>query len=122
MSFVKKLITIISLTSFVIFASCGTLFIKPHASFTNHSDNLDYKVVFLDSLGLIFLIVPGVIALTVDYITGTIYLTDEENAKKSKGVDPKDVRDLIAQKNPSLTEKQLNEITEKVVRLQHNNN
>lgn len=39
---------------------------------------LDWKVVGLDTLGLLFFFVPGVIAFAVDFYNGTIYLPPEE--------------------------------------------
>jgi hypothetical protein len=35
---------------------------------------LDWKVVALDTIGLLFFFVPGVIAFVVDFVNGTIYL------------------------------------------------
>lgn len=52
--------------------SCGTI-LKPYQINKPHSDNFDVSVVVLDSIGLILLF-PGIIALSVDYINGTIYL------------------------------------------------
>ena len=37
-------------------------------------DRLDPGVVVLEALGLLFLVIPGVIALAVDFSNGTIYL------------------------------------------------
>jgi len=39
---------------------------------------LNWKVVALDTLGLLFFFVPGVIAFAVDFYNGTIYLPPED--------------------------------------------
>lgn len=38
---------------------------------------IDWKIVALDAVGLIFFFVPGVIAFAVDFTTGAIYLPPE---------------------------------------------
>lgn len=39
-----------------------------------HSGRLDIGIVILDGIGLIFFIIPGLIAYGVDFTTGAIYL------------------------------------------------
>ncbi len=39
--------------------------------------SLDWKIVALDGVGLLFFFVPGVVAFAVDFATGTIYLPPE---------------------------------------------
>ncbi|WP_417387478.1 hypothetical protein [Gimesia sp.] len=43
--------------------------------------DLDWRVVGLNSIGLLFFFVPGVIAFAVDFINGTIYLPPQEYGK-----------------------------------------
>jgi hypothetical protein len=55
---------------------CGTIFYperigQPHGP-------LDWKVVALDTVGLLLFLVPGVIAFIVDFHNGTIYLPTEQ--------------------------------------------
>ena len=38
---------------------------------------LDWKIVALDAVGLLFFFVPGVVAFAVDFSNGTIYLPSE---------------------------------------------
>ena len=52
--------------------SCGTL-IYPERKGTK-TGRLDVGVVLLDALGLLFGLIPGVIAFAVDLSTGAIYL------------------------------------------------
>ena len=54
-------------------AGCGTIFYNERVGMP-HSNQLDWKIVALDALGLIVFFVPGVIAFVVDFATGAIYL------------------------------------------------
>jgi hypothetical protein len=58
------------------FTGCGTLI---HGERCNrpHSNNIDWKMVALDSLGLLLFFIPGVVAFIVDFSTGAIYLPVE---------------------------------------------
>lgn len=42
---------------------------------------LDWKIVGLDAVGLLFFFVPGVVAFAVDFSNGTIYLPSESYSK-----------------------------------------
>jgi hypothetical protein len=55
------------------FTSCGTLFFSQRQK-AEHSDRLDPNILILDGIGLIFWILPGVIAYGIDFATGAIYL------------------------------------------------
>lgn len=45
---------------------------------------LDWKIVALDAVGLLFFFVPGVIAFAVDFNNGTIYLPEHQQAQTSQ--------------------------------------
>ena len=53
--------------------SCG-YFTHPERRGQKSTAKLDWPVVGLDAIGLIFFIIPGVIAFAVDFTSGTIYL------------------------------------------------
>lgn len=53
-------------------SACGTLFYPERRG--NNSE-IDPTVAILDGIGLLFFIVPGVIAYGVDFTTGAIYLS-----------------------------------------------
>ena len=55
---------------------CGTLL---HSERRNqpHSNQIDWGIVALDSLGLLLFFIPGIVAFAVDFSTGTIYLPFE---------------------------------------------
>lgn len=67
----KKIATLLCLTCLL--QGCGTL-LKPQQVNRPHSNQLDSKIVLLDGIGLIFFVVPGVVAYAVDYANGTLYL------------------------------------------------
>ena len=51
---------------------CGTIFYPERRG--QRAGHLDVGVVLLDGLGLLFFLIPGVIAFAVDFSNGTIYL------------------------------------------------
>lgn len=64
----------ITITSLLIFqlTGCGTLMYPERRG--QVGGRLDTGVVILDAIGLLFFIIPGVIAFAVDFSNGTIYL------------------------------------------------
>ncbi len=63
--------------------SCGTI-LKGERRDSKPSHQVDVKIFALDCVGLIFGIVPGVVALIVDYSNDTIYYSVEEMNAKNK--------------------------------------
>ena len=55
---------------------CGTILYPERRG--QPAGPLDWKIVGLNSIGLLFFFVPGVIAFAVDFINGTIYLPPHE--------------------------------------------
>lgn len=53
-------------------SGCGTILYPERRG--QPSGRLDWGVVALDGIGLLFFFIPGVIAFAVDFITGAIYL------------------------------------------------
>ena len=64
----------LSISALLIFqlTGCGTLLYPERRG--QMSGRLDAGVVILDALGLLFFIIPGIIAFAVDFGNGTIYL------------------------------------------------
>ena len=56
---------------------CGTLLHSERCG-RPHSNDIDWKIVALDGLGLLLFFIPGVIAFAVDFSTGAIYLPAPE--------------------------------------------
>jgi hypothetical protein len=61
---------------------CGTL-IFPERQNAEHSGKLDPNILILDGVGLLFFILPGLVAFGVDFVTGAIYLP--EGVEKGEG-------------------------------------
>ncbi|MCL2567129.1 MAG: hypothetical protein FWE18_03410 [Alphaproteobacteria bacterium] len=53
--------------------ACGTL-LKPQQINRAHSGRLDTTIVVLNAIGLLFFLIPGIIAFAVDYSNGTLFL------------------------------------------------
>ncbi len=58
---------------------CGTLLYPARRG--TESGRLDADIVVLDAIGLLFFVIPGVIAFVVDLATGTIYLPSGETSR-----------------------------------------
>jgi len=54
---------------------CGTLFFSERQH-EPHSDKLDPNILILDGIGLVFFVVPGLVAFGIDFYTGAIYLPE----------------------------------------------
>ena len=62
--------------------ACGTLFFSERQN-EPHSGKLDPNVVILNGVGLLFYIVPGLVAFGIDFYNGAIYLP--EGVEKGEG-------------------------------------
>ena len=69
---VRSVFGIIVMSLVVQLAACGTLLYPERRG--QKSGEIDVKIAVLDGLGLLFCIIPGVIAYVVDFSTGAIYL------------------------------------------------
>ena len=69
----RKLIALtLAATIALLSSSCGTLLYPERRG--QPRGQLDPGVVILDALGLLFFVIPGVIAFVIDFGNGTIYL------------------------------------------------
>jgi len=72
----KKLVKTIHVLIFAVLifqlAGCGTLMYPERRG--QRSGRIDIGVAVLDGIGLLFFLIPGVIAYAVDFSNGTIYL------------------------------------------------
>lgn len=90
--FCKKLAIVLCLS--LLLSSCGT-FIRKERRFHERSSKIDYYILALDSIGLAFLIIPGVVALYVDYSNGTLFLSKQEAYEQSQVMTQQSVTDLV---------------------------
>jgi len=72
-NFFQKSIILGVVGAFVVqLASCGTLMYPERKG--QKDGKVDTQVAILDGIGLLFFLIPGVIAFAVDFSNGTIYL------------------------------------------------
>jgi hypothetical protein len=71
----REWIRLASVATLAAASGCGTI-LYPERRGQPHG-RLDWGVVLLDGLGLIFFFIPGIIAFAVDFATGAIYLPPE---------------------------------------------
>lgn len=86
----------------VLLSGCGTL-MHPEREGQPRTGRLDWTVVGMDAIGLLFFFVPGVIAFAIDFYNGTIFFPPEYAFLKqtpSRGL--KSV--ALTRKDPDLTE------------------
>ncbi|MBN2419967.1 MAG: hypothetical protein JXL81_11320 [Deltaproteobacteria bacterium] len=82
---VKKIVSILVLFFCIMScASCG-YFLYPERRGQTKGE-IDLPVLVLDCVGLLFFIVPGVVALAVDFSSGTIYLPDSQKSSELREV------------------------------------
>jgi hypothetical protein len=79
-------------------ASCGTLAFQQRQGQGN-TGRVDPNVIIMDSVGLLFFVVPGVVAFTVDLCTDAIYLPP--NVAKGEGPFISDTPETKASVSPS---------------------
>ncbi len=71
------------ITAILVFqlAGCGTLLYPERRG--QKAGHLDAGVVILDAIGLLFFLIPGIIAFAVDFSNGTIYLPASRTSASS---------------------------------------
>ncbi len=87
---------------------CGTILYPERRN--QPAGKLDTDVVLLDGIGLLFFLIPGVIAFAVDFATGAIYLPAGERSRtldafgdvrtipfEDRSTDPADLAALVEQ-------------------------
>ncbi|MDO9263183.1 MAG: hypothetical protein Q7U02_04395 [Desulfosalsimonadaceae bacterium] len=69
----KKILTIFIFAGLLVQVSaCGTLIYPERRG--QHTGRIDVGVAVLDGIGLLFFLIPGIVAYAVDFSTGAIYL------------------------------------------------
>lgn len=82
---------------------CGTILHPERRG--QQAGPLDWEVVALDAVGLIFFFIPGVIAFAVDFNNGTIYLPADGAVRQMRAADARTAKELVpvAASRPKLT-------------------
>lgn len=78
----KMLLILLAATAAVSFTGCGTLFRGERVG-KRASDRIDPTIMILDCCGLLFGLIPGVVALVLDFNNKTIYYTKSEASSLS---------------------------------------
>ncbi len=77
------------------YTSWGTLLYPERRG--HYCGRIDPGVAIMDGVGLIFFVVPGIIALAVDFGTGAIYLPDEDDDCEANSLNgPTDLSNMVA--------------------------
>lgn len=67
-------------------SSCGTI-LYPDRAHQQERSTLDPAIVILDGIGLLFGIIPGLVAFAVDFTTGAIYFpADHETGDQERTI------------------------------------
>ena len=80
---------VLTVTLFTQLSACGTLFFPDRRG--QIEGRVDPVVVALDAIGILFYVIPGLIAFGVDFATGAIYLPNGYNAQ----VDPQTLKNAV---------------------------
>jgi hypothetical protein len=81
--FKKVLNSVLTVALILQVIGCGTLIYPERRGQT--TGNIDPGIAILDGIGLVFFIVPGLVAFAIDFTTGAIYLPAKRNKSASKG-------------------------------------
>jgi hypothetical protein len=102
------LCVVISAVLVIELAGCGTILYPERKG--QKDGRIDPGIAVLDGLGLLFFIIPGVIAFAVDFTTGAIYLP---GSSRKSSTSLEDEKIVVVRVNP----KELNEdVIKEVVR------
>lgn len=80
---------VLAVTLFTQLAACGTLFYPDRRG--QIEGRIDPVVAALNAIGILFYVIPGLIAFGVDFATGAIYLPGGQTAQ----VDPQDLKQVV---------------------------
>jgi hypothetical protein len=92
---VTVLCVIVSVVFIIELAGCGTILYPERKG--QKDGRIDPGIAVLDGLGLLFFIIPGVIAFAVDFTTGAIYLP---GGPRKSSVFPEDETMVVVRVNP----------------------
>lgn len=91
----RTLITGLAATSTTLLTSCGSLIYPERRSARTDetmSKEIDFLILGLDAVGLIFFLIPGLVAFAIDFGTGAIFLP--EGGKQMDNKEPTIFNDL----------------------------
>ncbi|WP_137818290.1 polyribonucleotide nucleotidyltransferase [Pseudomonas sp. 2FG] len=80
---------VLAVTLLTQLSACGTLFFPDRRG--QIEGKIDPVVAGLNAIGILFYVIPGLIAFGIDFATGAIYLPEGQNAQ----VDPQQLQETI---------------------------
>ncbi|TBU73326.1 polyribonucleotide nucleotidyltransferase [Phytopseudomonas daroniae] len=80
---------VLAVTLFTQLTACGTLFYPDRRG--QIEGRVDPLIVGLNAIGILFYVIPGLIAFGIDFATGAIYLPGGLNAQ----VDPQSLQEVV---------------------------
>jgi hypothetical protein len=104
---------VLTLTLIVNLVACGTILYPQRQG--QKAGQIDPAIAILDGVGLLFFIIPGVIAFAVDFSNHTIYLPQGHSSKKFSEIKIDSKMDMATIENSIRTE------TGKAIDLQQSN-
>ncbi len=104
----KAVPALMATTMLVNIAACGTI-LHPERK-GQKGGQIDIKIAVLDGIGLLFFLIPGVIAYAVDFNNGTIYLPGG-HASTDVDTDVEDMKAIRVGKE-NLTEENIRRVVE----------
>jgi hypothetical protein len=106
--FAKFVCVIVSMVLILQLAGCGTIIYPERRGQTG--GRIDVGIAILDAVGLLFFIIPGLVAFGVDFTTGAIYLPGGHH----KSVSPEAETMTVVRVHPrDLNNKRIEEIVKK---------
>ena len=100
------LCVVVSAVLIIELAGCGTILYPERKG--QKDGRIDPGIAVLDGLGLLFFIIPGVIAFAVDFTTGAIYLP---GGPRKSSIFPEDETMVVVRINPKeLSEEVIKEV------------
>jgi hypothetical protein len=80
---------VLAVALFTQLTACGTLFYPDRRG--QIEGKIDPAVAAMDAIGILFFVIPGLIAFAIDFATGAIYLPGGQTAQ----VDPQQLKQLV---------------------------
>lgn len=80
---------VLAVALFTQLTACGTLFYPDRRG--QIEGKIDPAVAAMDAIGILFFVIPGLIAFAIDFATGAIYLPGGQTAQ----LDPQQLKQLV---------------------------
>ena len=81
--------SVLAVALFTQLSACGTLFFPDRRG--QIDGRIDPVVAALNAIGILFYVIPGLIAFGIDFATGAIYLPNGHSAQ----IDPQELRKVV---------------------------